>query len=662
MNKSLWQTISSFEFIHSPHKWLPTTLSCGKHGSALSIESIPRLIFCLRPWALKINFGCIFGSRTFVPTSWMCKKQTSVSHSSRESEIVSLDAGLRMDGRPALDGRDVVIEVLRSSKSTESPTHGAAANCSRDHKSKLKQKGNRDVDQQLADMLTKGSFTRDEWDHLFRLLKIMNFSILLAAIFFQTESRVSCLRELRKVRLKKVRRWWNRDRWIWCQGTSWAQREPFRKIRVLRTAQGIKNWIRVVIHRALGNECETTAKTQQHILKSDKMTLHLRVPGEWWILQAQRAPGNWCEVMTVKPKGQSWNSTSCRSPTLEKVFKNLRQKLNLTEEAPVFDNDESLCSSWTNLHWKFGSIQEHQLRRAQEFVRYHSEIDIGTWSRNSEFITDWLDSSLMDEIYTYARSSNQVEESKSTRPLRFRLLLGEDARAFRSERKMECSARSISTVQFFQRIAWNWWTWDISKKLDTQYSRASVLWVVKFWTERITEMPYTSMRMLRTQNSCFAQFIQQISSVSTEKFQAGVKSSVKGRKRENQPRKSLQQKKTWWTKKYWCEEFAQRKKSRLWRSSQQKKMSSYWRMWNRKWILWCKLQGVMIQHLETDCENVFRDMKHWRKKSTSMEMSFKTIADVDDGFGDRTPACREYTHFFANIKIPESMRRFQNKL
>ena len=26
---------------------------------------------------------CIFGSHTFVPTSWMCKKQTSVSHSSK---------------------------------------------------------------------------------------------------------------------------------------------------------------------------------------------------------------------------------------------------------------------------------------------------------------------------------------------------------------------------------------------------------------------------------------------------------------------------------------------------------------------------------------------------------------------------------------------------
>ena len=46
---------------------------------------------------------CIFGRRTFVPVSWMCKKQTSVSHSSTESEIISLDAGLRMDAILTLD-------------------------------------------------------------------------------------------------------------------------------------------------------------------------------------------------------------------------------------------------------------------------------------------------------------------------------------------------------------------------------------------------------------------------------------------------------------------------------------------------------------------------------------------------------------------------------
>ena len=57
---------------------------------------------------------CIFGSRTFVPVSWMYKKQTSVSRSFTQSEIISLDAGLCMDGLLALDLWDMVIEVLRS--------------------------------------------------------------------------------------------------------------------------------------------------------------------------------------------------------------------------------------------------------------------------------------------------------------------------------------------------------------------------------------------------------------------------------------------------------------------------------------------------------------------------------------------------------------------
>ena len=49
----------------------------------------------------KSTFGgtvCVLGSHTLVPVSWMCKKQTSVSHNSTESEIISLDAGLRLDG------------------------------------------------------------------------------------------------------------------------------------------------------------------------------------------------------------------------------------------------------------------------------------------------------------------------------------------------------------------------------------------------------------------------------------------------------------------------------------------------------------------------------------------------------------------------------------
>ena len=51
-----------------------------------------------------------------------CKKQTSVSHISTESDIISLDAGVRMDGILALDLWDLVMEVVHFSKNTDTPT------------------------------------------------------------------------------------------------------------------------------------------------------------------------------------------------------------------------------------------------------------------------------------------------------------------------------------------------------------------------------------------------------------------------------------------------------------------------------------------------------------------------------------------------------------
>ena len=168
-----------------------------------------------------------------------------------------------MDGLLALDFWDVVIEVLRETNSTKTPTNPAfgnrceTGNCSRNHKSKPKQNGNRDVEQlshvdhvptdthssqgesqwyifedneivikmiikgrsptmrhvsrthrvaldrlfdrinsepqiqikyddtknQLADVLTQGSFTRDEWNHLLRWSNIMNFSMFSCSHF-----------------------------------------------------------------------------------------------------------------------------------------------------------------------------------------------------------------------------------------------------------------------------------------------------------------------------------------------------------------------------------------------------------------------------------------------------------------------------------------------
>ena len=173
----------------------------------------------------------------------LCKKQTAVSDSSTESEIISLDIGLRLDGLPALelwdlivsvfgsvsqisDGTERPVDVKRSQKSQgkinvmeninyvpsnvqssrqeallyvfenneavvkmiikgRSPT---MRHVSRTHRVALGWLFDRiildskiqikyiDTKNQLADILTKGNFTRDEWNHLLCLINISNFS------------------------------------------------------------------------------------------------------------------------------------------------------------------------------------------------------------------------------------------------------------------------------------------------------------------------------------------------------------------------------------------------------------------------------------------------------------------------------------------------------
>ena len=54
----------------------------------------------------------------------------------------------------------------------------------------------------------------------------------------------------------------------------------------------------------------------------------------------------------------------------------------------------------------------------------------------------------------------------------------------------------------------------------------------------------------------------------------------------------------------------------------------------------------MIPYLEKDCENVLRtsNMQKFARMRLFFLKRVKTIGDVNDGFGDRTPACRECTH------------------
>ena len=174
----------------------------------------------------------------------MCKKQTAVSHCSTESEIISLDTGLRLDGLPALELWDLIVSVLGNVSRVSNRSGKPESDDHKHHKSHKKIDVMKDIDavpsnvqsarqeallyvfedneavikmiikgrsptmrhvsrthrvaldwlfdrinldskiqikyidtkNQLADILTKGNFTRDEWNHLLNLFNISHFS------------------------------------------------------------------------------------------------------------------------------------------------------------------------------------------------------------------------------------------------------------------------------------------------------------------------------------------------------------------------------------------------------------------------------------------------------------------------------------------------------
>ena len=89
---------------------------------------------------------CVFGSHTFVPISWICKKQSAVSHSSTESEIISLDTGLRSDGLPALELWDLLVSVLANVSRVSDRSVKPESDDHKHHKSHKKIDAMKDID------------------------------------------------------------------------------------------------------------------------------------------------------------------------------------------------------------------------------------------------------------------------------------------------------------------------------------------------------------------------------------------------------------------------------------------------------------------------------------------------------------------------------------
>ena len=76
----------------------------------------------------------------------MCKKQTAVSHSSTESEIISLDTGLRLDGLLALELWDLIVSVLGNVSRVSDRSVKPEINDDKHHKSHNKIDAIKDID------------------------------------------------------------------------------------------------------------------------------------------------------------------------------------------------------------------------------------------------------------------------------------------------------------------------------------------------------------------------------------------------------------------------------------------------------------------------------------------------------------------------------------
>ena len=135
----------------------------------------------------------------------------------------------------------------------------------------------------------------------------------------------------------------------------------------------------------------------------------------------------------------SWNAWSweCQQDTQLSQWQHTKKCVD-TKKIHVFV-DESSHSSWVELLGKPGGLQEHDLGK---LIRYHSEVDIGTFRKYSECETVWEFIFLMDEISIISWSSDQVDTSKSTCLLRFSSVCGTDEWKQRSNQKMGKSENS----------------------------------------------------------------------------------------------------------------------------------------------------------------------------------------------------------------------------
>ena len=296
-------------------------------------------------------------------------------------------------------------------------------------------------------MLTKGSFTLDEWNHHLRLLNIMDFSMFSCNHFnnflsgpIREQSAMSkrgqegtseesspmakprpmksAIAKPRPVNLVSDSLWSKRN-------NSWQHLSDSNNQVNTRVEQG-------GVPSSVG---ELTRDTSQHSAEQSQVRQ-----------RTQAVSGNGCEVWRHTRTGQRLSFTTCKSQTIgtgTKVFQNLQKKLGNNENSSHFPIEATKTNV---LMWRLflSSAMKAPIHLGPN---YSENLKV---FKNTNFeeiqsvfgITQRLISEHSEEIFNVkpiesaasswtSWSSDQVDKSKNTCFFRFCSMLGEDVRAQR---------------------------------------------------------------------------------------------------------------------------------------------------------------------------------------------------------------------------------------
>ena len=385
MDSGMWQTTGKADFLHSSHKRFPTMLSCGKHGTALQAGFFSRLRLCWRPWRLEINpKWCLVYFWKF----YICSNELDVQETNfcltQFYRVWGHFSGcwITYGWVTCSWSLDIVIEVLRSTNNLIQPKHTSIQvrpfipNIL-DSKTKNQRENNADVwvNEWCGLRTHQHTFfpnaVKIAMRHVSRTLRFaldwlfdrINLGPKIQIKFVHIKKKLADM--LTKL---KLHTWWvgadpsfiechefldvflqsfsfkqqaechvqeSSGKYCWRRfGSGETETNKFdikEPLKCQERSSGRFGWFEQPGKSRIGSELffmqrpETDAKHQP---KPNNVCSRETTPGNWdgeKNLQAQPAPGNWSEVRTSKSAGPRWNSTICKSPTINTLRKSSRK-------------------------------------------------------------------------------------------------------------------------------------------------------------------------------------------------------------------------------------------------------------------------------------------------------------------------------------------------